>query len=69
VEQGGVVDGLAGRRIVFVVAGEVFGGAVRVAFDLAVRVARVERAEVAICALDGRPFESLSAAATAASPR
>lgn len=46
---------LAGTRIVFVVAGEVLGGAERNAIDLAVRFARVDGAEVAICALDDRP--------------
>jgi glycosyltransferase involved in cell wall biosynthesis len=47
--------GLAGRRVVLVVAGEVLGGAERNAIDLAVRFARVDGAEVAICALDDRP--------------
>jgi glycosyltransferase involved in cell wall biosynthesis len=55
VEQRAAVNGLAGRRVVFVVAGEVLGGAERNALALAVRFARVDGAEVAILALDDRP--------------
>jgi glycosyltransferase involved in cell wall biosynthesis len=55
VEDRAAVSGLAGRRIVFVVAGEVLGGAERNAISLAVRFARVERADVTIFALDDRP--------------
>jgi glycosyltransferase involved in cell wall biosynthesis len=49
------VSALAGRRVVFVVAGEVLGGAERNAISLAVRFTRVEGAEVTIVALDDRP--------------
>lgn len=45
---------LNGRRIVFVVAGEVLGGAERGALDLASALAREEGAIVHICALDDR---------------
>jgi glycosyltransferase involved in cell wall biosynthesis len=55
VEERAAVNGLAGRRVVFVVAGEVLGGAERNAISLAVRFARVEGAEVTIFALDDRP--------------
>lgn len=46
---------LAGKRLVFVVAGEVLGGAERNAIDLAVHFSRYDGAEVAICALDDHP--------------
>ncbi|MGZ4289005.1 MAG: glycosyltransferase [Gaiellaceae bacterium] len=49
------MNALSGRRVVFVVAGEVLGGAERNAIVLAVRFARVEGAEVTILALDDRP--------------
>jgi glycosyltransferase involved in cell wall biosynthesis len=45
---------LDGARVVFVVAGEVLGGAERNTIELAVHFER-EGAEVVICALDGRP--------------
>jgi glycosyltransferase involved in cell wall biosynthesis len=50
--------GLAGKRIVFVLAGEIFGGAERGALDLAVHFARVEGADVRVVALDDRPGRS-----------
>jgi glycosyltransferase involved in cell wall biosynthesis len=46
---------LAGVRVVFVVAGEVLGGAERNTIELAVRFERDEGADVAICALDEVP--------------
>lgn len=45
---------LAGNRVVFVLAGEVLGGAERNAFDLAIALRRVEGAVVEIVALDDR---------------
>jgi glycosyltransferase involved in cell wall biosynthesis len=53
---------LRGTRIVFVVAGEVFGGAERGALDLA-EIARNEGASVAILALDDRPGRGRDVAA------
>jgi glycosyltransferase involved in cell wall biosynthesis len=55
VSDNAVEQSLAGKRIVFVVAGEVLGGAERNAIDLAARFARVGGATVAICALDDHP--------------
>jgi glycosyltransferase involved in cell wall biosynthesis len=55
VSDSGVAEGLAGKRVVVVLAGEVLGGAERNAIDLAVRFARVDGATVTICALDDRP--------------
>jgi len=49
------VNALSGRRVVFVVAGEVLGGAERNAILLAARFARVEGAVVTILALDDSP--------------
>jgi glycosyltransferase involved in cell wall biosynthesis len=46
---------IAGKRVVFVLAGEVLGGAERGAIDLAVALRAEEGASVAICALDDRP--------------
>jgi len=46
---------LNGKRVVFVLAGEVLGGAERGALDLARDFKQVEGASVGICALDDRP--------------
>jgi glycosyltransferase involved in cell wall biosynthesis len=46
---------LAGKRVIFVFAGEILGGAERGALDLAVPLARAEAAHVEILALDDRP--------------
>jgi glycosyltransferase involved in cell wall biosynthesis len=46
---------LAGKRLLFVFAGEILGGAERGAFDLALGFAREEGAHVEIVALDDRP--------------
>jgi glycosyltransferase involved in cell wall biosynthesis len=46
---------LAGKRLVFVFAGEILGGAERGALDLAQQLARNEGADVEILALDDRP--------------
>jgi glycosyltransferase involved in cell wall biosynthesis len=46
---------LAGKRVIFVFAGEILGGAERGALDLALPLARVEGAHVEIVALDDRP--------------
>lgn len=46
---------LAGKRIIFVFAGEILGGAERGALDLALPLAHVEGARVEILALDDRP--------------
>ena len=54
---------LQGRRIVFVLAGEVLGGAERGALDLARDLKRVEGASVAVCALDDRPGRARELAA------
>jgi glycosyltransferase involved in cell wall biosynthesis len=54
---------LAGTRIVFVVAGEVLGGAERNAIDLAVRFARIDGATVHILALDRRAGRARTVAA------
>ena len=45
---------LAGRRVIFVLAGEVLGGAERNALLVAAHLAHVEGATVEICALDDR---------------
>jgi glycosyltransferase involved in cell wall biosynthesis len=50
--------GLAGKRVVFVLAGEILGGAERNALDLAIHLAREDRADVQIVALDDRPGRS-----------
>jgi glycosyltransferase involved in cell wall biosynthesis len=55
VSDSGAAEGLAGKRVVFVVAGEVLGGAERNAIELAARFARVDGATVTICALDDTP--------------
>jgi glycosyltransferase involved in cell wall biosynthesis len=55
VSRNGKAAILAGRRIVFVFAGEILGGAERGALDLAIPLARAEGAEVSIFALDDRP--------------
>lgn len=47
--------GLKGKRLVFVLAGEVVGGAEWNAINLASYLARVHGASVQICALDDRP--------------
>jgi glycosyltransferase involved in cell wall biosynthesis len=46
---------LQGKRLVFVLAGEVLGGAERGALELARDLALGEGASVRVCALDGRP--------------
>jgi glycosyltransferase involved in cell wall biosynthesis len=53
---------LRGRRVVFVVAGEVFGGAERGALDIA-EMLRDEGASVAVLALDDRPGRGREVAA------
>lgn len=53
---------LRGRRVVFVVAGEVFGGAERGALDIA-EMLRDEGASVAVLALDDRPGHGREVAA------
>jgi glycosyltransferase involved in cell wall biosynthesis len=55
VGRGGNAATLAGRRVIFVFAGEILGGAERGALDLAVPLARAEGAAVEIMALDDRP--------------
>ena len=54
---------LAGKRIVFVLAGQLVGGAERNALELAVDLKRSHAAVVEICALDDRPGEGPAAAA------
>ena len=53
---------LRGRRVVFVVAGEVFGGAERGALDIA-GMLRAEGASVVVLALDDRPGRGREVAA------
>jgi hypothetical protein len=53
---------LRGRRVVFVLAGEMFGGAERGALDLA-EILRDEGASVAVLALDDRPGRARGVAA------
>jgi glycosyltransferase involved in cell wall biosynthesis len=55
VRFGDTAASLAGKRVVFVFAGEILGGAERGALDLALPLARVEGAQVEILALDDRP--------------
>jgi glycosyltransferase involved in cell wall biosynthesis len=55
VRSGDTAASLAGKRVVFVFAGEILGGAERGALDLAVPFVRNEGAEVEILALDDRP--------------
>jgi glycosyltransferase involved in cell wall biosynthesis len=55
VRRRGKAASLAGKRIVFVFAGEILGGAERGALDLAIPLARLEGAHVRILALDDRP--------------
>jgi glycosyltransferase involved in cell wall biosynthesis len=55
VRSGDTAASLAGKRIVFVFAGEILGGAERGALDLALPLARAEGAHVEILALDDRP--------------
>jgi glycosyltransferase involved in cell wall biosynthesis len=55
VGRGGNAEGLRGKRVVFVFAGEILGGAERGALDLALPLARAEGAAVEILALDDRP--------------
>lgn len=52
--RGALEASLRGKRIVFVLAGEVLGGAERGALDLAHELREREGAEVMICALDDR---------------
>jgi glycosyltransferase involved in cell wall biosynthesis len=59
------VNALAGTRIVFVLAGEVLGGAESNAINLAARLAQVHGADVSVCALDDRPGRARQAAASA----
>jgi glycosyltransferase involved in cell wall biosynthesis len=55
VRSGDTAASLAGKRVVFVFAGEILGGAERGALDLALPLARAEGAHVEILALDDRP--------------
>ena len=54
---------LAGRRVVFVLAGEVLGGAERGALDLARDLTTEHGAAVQVCALDGREGRARQVAA------
>ena len=56
------VANLAGKRLVFVLAGEVLGGAERNALLIARHLAHEEGADVEICALDDRPGRARAAA-------
>ena len=53
--SGDTSESLAGKRIIFVFAGEILGGAERGALDLALPLVRAEGAHVEILALDDRP--------------
>ncbi|MGZ8741269.1 MAG: glycosyltransferase, partial [Gaiellaceae bacterium] len=53
--SGDTSERLAGKRVIFVFAGEILGGAERGALDLALPLARAEGAQVEILALDDRP--------------
>lgn len=66
--QNTIAASLFGKKVVFVVAGEVFGGAERGMIDLATHFAGVHGADVRICALDDRPGRAREVAVEAGFP-